>query len=589
MAKKFEAPANLAELDAAALEAAVNDAYAAAEELAAIDDAEITDEQLAELQSLDGFISAAKEENSTREAAAAERADALAAIRANLAPAEEAEEVIEGEDDQPTEEKPDGEFAKGKLPEDIADGGADDAEEGPDGKKKVPAKPPVKAAVQRPANLNRSFAARAAKNAPAPAAPVDKPAGARLLSATNTDGFQVGQQFSSLEEAGAVIGKRLARLPKDAPMGTLVQNTALSIVLPDNQFADNSEKFGNQGRDQFEMLRQAGDETRLPGKSLVAAGGWGAPSERSLDFCKLESIEGLIKLPEVSITRGGIEYTKGPIFADILASSTGFWDMTEATAEAGVEQKTFLRPSLPTFTEQRLDAVGVGMEAGLLLRQGWPEVIARYSELLLTAHQYKMAQKTLTQMLAFTGAAQAAGPGFGNALDVLHILELIATGERQRTFMSPNQTLEAVIPHWVKNVIRVDIANRNGVQDFKAITDAQIDSEFAARKMKVQWITAWQNLAIDGTKKIALKYPETVDILLYPAGSFVRGVAPVITLDTIYDSTNLKKNDYVELFVEQGTLVTNPCGEGVHVSLPLYANGRRAIDDIANNFGTAAV
>jgi hypothetical protein len=263
--------------------------------------------------------------------------------------------------------------------------------------------------------------------------------------------------------------------------------------------------------------------------------------------------------------------------------------MTEAEAEAGTELKTSLRPSLPTFEEQRLDAVGIMLEAGLLLRQGWPEVIARHSDLLLKAHAYKLAQKKLAGVRGFTGAAVAAGVGFGNALDIFHILELVATGERQRTFMSPNQTLEAIIPHWVKNVIRVDIANRNGVTDIKAVTDAHIDAEFTARKIKVQWITADQNLVIDGVKGIALKYPDVVDIIMYPAGTYVAGVAPVISLDTIYDSTNLKKNDYVELFVEQGVLVTNPCGDGVRISLPLYANGRRAIDNIANNFGTAAV
>ena len=573
MAKKFEAPSNLAELEAADLEAAVKAAFDRAEELRPKDGSVLSDEDVAEATSIRDFVRAAKEENAGREAAAKDREQLFADIDSELAEAVPADEPGEGEG-EPAGEPGDGEPGEGEgEPVDPAPA----AEAAPAGEL-------VTASRKAPANFTRSVAAKAAKAAPASAAPTAKQQGSRLMSATATDGFQMGQEFSSLEEAGVLIAKKLQRLPKDAPQGTLVQNTALQIALPDNEFSMTSNEFQNLDRDAYKLLKAAGDETRLTGKSLVAAGGWGAPSERSLDFCKLESIEGLLKLPEVSITRGGIQYTKGPVFADVLASSNGFWDMTEAVAEAGVVQKTFLRPSIPTFTEQRLDAVGIGMEAGLLLRQGWPEVIARYSELLLTAHQYKLAQKTLTQILAFTGAAKAAGPGFGNAMDILHRLELIAAGERQRTFMSPNQTLEAVIPFWVKNVIRVDLANRNGVADWKSITDAQIDAEFTARKIKVQWITAWQNIVIDASG-IALQYPQTVNILLYPAGTFVRGVAPVITLDTIYDSTNLKKNDYVELFVEQGTLVTNPCGTGVQISMPLIANGRRAIDNITANFG----
>jgi hypothetical protein len=577
MAKKFEAPGNLQDLEAADLEAAVKAAFDRAEELRPKEGSVLSDEDVAEATAIRDFVRAAKEENAGREAAAAEREQLFNDIDAELGEAVPAEG-----DEAPAEGAP----AEGEPAP--AEGAPTEGEPAPAEAEEAAAAPAgelVSASRKAPANFNRgSFAAKAAKAAPASQAPVAKRESSILMSATNTDGFQMGQQFANLEEAGDLIAKKLQRLPKDAPQGTLIQNTALQIALPENQFSMTSDQFQNLDRDAFKLLQAAGDETRLTGKSLVAAGGWGAPSERSLDFCKLESIEGLIKLPEVAITRGGIQYTKGPKFADVLGSGTGFWDMTEAVAEAGVVQKTFLRPSIPTFTEQRLDAVGVGMEAGLLLRQGWPEVIARYSELLLTAHQYKMAQKTLNQILAFTGAAKAAGPGFGNAIDLLHRIELIAAGERQRTFMSPNQTLEAVIPHWVKNVIRVDVANRNGVQDVKSITDAQIDAEFTARKIKVQWITAWQNITIDATG-IALQYPQTVEILLYPAGTYVRGVAPVITLDTIYDSTNLKKNDYVELFVEQGTLVTNPCGDGLRISMPLLANGRRAQDNIVANFG----
>lgn len=573
MAKKFEAPTNLAELEPGDLEAAVNDAYAAAEPLAAKDAAELSDEEFAELQGLNTFLTEAQAENTRREEALNARQGELDAIRANLAPKEEApaeggEAAAEGAGSEAE--------AEAHAAEAAAQAEAAAAAEAP----------AAQASIKKPA----SFAARAARRAPAVEAPAEQEqakSGFSLVAGIDAgSGFNAGQTFSTLEEGAAVIAKQLNAMPKGV-QGMRKSSSALVIHLPENQFSQANPEFGDH-KDASKLLMAAGDETRLEGGSLVAAGGWGAPSEQKLDFCELESIEGLISLPEISITRGGISYTKGPVFADVLNNSTGFWDMDEATAEAGTELKTSLRPEIPTFTEERLDAVGVMMEAGLLLRQGWPEVIARYSSLLLTAHQYKLAQKKIAGIIGFTGAAKAAGPGFGNAMDILHILELVATGERQRTFMSPKQTLEALIPHWVKNVVRVDLANRNGVE-FKDVTDAEIDRWFTARNIKVQWITAWQNIAIDPTKKIALKYPDTVEVIMYPAGTYVVGAAPVITLDTVYDSVNLKKNDYVELFVEQGILVTNPCAEGVHISLPLYANGKRAQDTIANNFGTAAV
>jgi hypothetical protein len=379
-----------------------------------------------------------------------------------------------------------------------------------------------------------------------------------------------GHKFGSLLEGSGLLLKRLQQLPKSAPVNTEIRNSALVIQLPENKFSQNSDEF--KGRD-FELFDAASKESRLTGGSLVAAGGWGAPSERSLDFCELESIEGLIQLPEVTITRGGMQYTKGPDFGSVLANSTGFWDMTEATAEAGSELKTSLRPAIPPFIEKRLDAVGVMMEAGLLLREGWPELVERYASLLLKAHQYKLAQKSLAQIQALTGAAVSITNGFGNAKDFLHVIELVALGERQRLLLSPNQTLEVIAPYWAQAVIRADLANRTGV-DTLSVTDAQINSHFTARKVRVQWILGYQNLVL--TNGIATTYPDTLEFIMYPAGTFVRGVTDVITLDTIYDSVNLKKNDYVHLFVEQGVLMANPCGDGRRISLPFVANGRRA-------------
>jgi len=135
----------------------------------------------------------------------------------------------------------------------------------------------------------------------------------------------------------------------------------------------------------------------------------------------------------------------------------------------------------------------------------------------------------------------------------------------------------------------VDLAQRTGI-DSITVTDAQLESHFTARNLKVQWIKGLQDLVLDPTTGLALTYPDTLEVFMYPAGAFVAGVAPVISLDTIYDSTNLKKNDYVHLFVEQGVLMTNPCYDGRRITLPFLANGRRAATSDGNdNFANAPV
>ena len=583
MGKKFTAPENLQDLEASDLEAAVNAAAERYKEIRPEDGADIDDETLGEIEAIGTFLEAADAENTTRVAAAEERATRLAAIDARInPPADEAEGAegaegaeLDGAEAAGAEAE---QFAKGKkmLPEDQADGGKDDAEEGPDGKKKKPF------AVKAPANFSRgSLAARAAKSAPKQ---VEKPAEtsrSKVRAAAGVPGFRGNEEFTTFADAAKAITARLNAMPAGRVADTYSRTSALVIEMPENKFTTE----GFRGKDITELINEAAKEANLPGGSLVAAGGWGAPSERSLDFCDIESLDGLVSVPEITITRGGLEWTRGPHFGDVVDSSTGFWDMTEAVAEAGTELKTSIRPEVPTFEEARLDAVGVMMENGLLLRQGWPELVDRWAKLTLMAHQYKLSQKKLAGIKSLSGAKKLINGGFGNALDILHILEQLANGERQRLMLSPTATLEALIPWWVKSVIRIDLANRNGV-DSITVTDAQIESHFTARGLKVQWIKALQDLTLDPTTQLALDYPDRVDVIFYPAGSFVAGVAPVLTLDTIYDSTNLKKNDYVHLFVEQGVLMTNPCFRGNYVSIGLPANGRRAAADITANYAT---
>jgi hypothetical protein len=536
---KFKAPEDIKALDTAALAAAVDEALAEFAEFADIPDAEVTDEQFAELRTLGDFAKAGRAELDERQVASEARAAELAALRGELAMKPKEGSPAEEADETPAEEQAEDEKAK-KAAAQV-----------------------VEASAKR-----TSFASKAASASVAPKAPAKR---GSLTAAAEVSGYATGHKFENFSDASSAILSKLQSMPTAIPnhqsrAGILVIDSAQS------EFTQANPNF--QNRD-LELLLAAGKESSLKGGSLVAAGGWGAPSQIALDFCELENVDSLIQLPEVTITRGGVQYTKGPTLADVLGSATGFWDMDEATAEAGTEEKTFLRPSVPGFVEKRLSAVGIGLEAGLLLRQGWPEVIDRHATLLTVAHQIKMARKSIQLIQGFTGAATAISNAFGNAFDIFHILELLAVGERQRLSMSVNQTLEALIPHWVKAVVRADLAQRQGV-DTPSVTDAQIDSYLTARGIKAQWITQYQEIPLDPTTGLALSYPDTVEVIFYPAGSFVRGVAPVIQLDTIYDSTNLKKNDYLHLFMEQGVLMTNPCGDGHRVSFPLYANGRRA-------------
>lgn len=324
-----------------------------------------------------------------------------------------------------------------------------------------------------------------------------------------------------------------------------------------------------------EVFTRARNEARLPGQSLVAAGGWCAPSEVLYDLCELESRDGLLSVPEVGIARGGIQWTLGPNFADIY-NNTGFCYTEQDAIDgdwdgAGGGAKPCYSVSCPPFQEARMDLCGLCITSGLLQQRGYPELLARTLRGALIAHDHKMSNKMIAAMVAGSTAVTGTANQVGAAAPLLDIIEIQAEHIRYTARMSRASTLEAVFPYWVAGVIRSDLARRQGVLALD-VTDAQITTWFRSRGINPQFVYDWQPLdSVAATA--ATKWPATVTFLLYPAGTWVRGTADVITLDTIYDSVQLGQNEFTALFTEEGWLAAKLCHDSRAVTIALCPSG----------------
>jgi hypothetical protein len=322
----------------------------------------------------------------------------------------------------------------------------------------------------------------------------------------------------------------------------------------------------------LEILRHAGDESRLPGKSLTASGGWCAPSEVMYGFCSGETLEGILSIPEVNVTRGGIKFTSGPDFSSIY-SNVGFCQ-TEAQAISGTA-KTCYEVPCPNFTDIRLDACGLCIKAPILTNAAYPELVQRWVTGGMIAHQHKMNAKVLNAMVTAAGAALAPTDLTSTAQNTLGYLELIADGVRDNYRFGITSTMEVVVPFWVKGAIRSDLAIRMG-RDTAAVTDADIAAEFANRHLNVSFVYDWQDLTLG-----ALHYPTTFTALVYPAGTFVKGTADVINLNAVYDAASLVTNIYTALFYEQGILIAQMCYKAFAVTVPVCSSGHTGTANVA--------
>ena len=323
------------------------------------------------------------------------------------------------------------------------------------------------------------------------------------------------------------------------------------------------------------------NEKNLPGGSLVAAGGWCAPSETVYDLLEDESRDGLVSLPEVNVTRGGIKFTKGPKFADLYAAPS--FNFTEEEAKAGkyaptsatdptnkVGPKPVYQVPCTEFEEVRLSAAGMHIQAGLLQQRGYPELVARTIRGALVAHEHKMSERIIAAMEAKSTAVSMDAGQIGALAPVLTAIELQVEHYRYAQRLSRSTTLEAIFPYWVRGAIRTDLSRRQGV-DLTDVPDSRIDAWFKSRGVNPQFVYDWQ--AITGEAGAFKAWGNSVKFLLYSAGTFVKGGQDVITLDTVYDSTLLGQNDYTALFTEEGYLVAKRGHDARVVTVPLNPNG----------------
>lgn len=355
---------------------------------------------------------------------------------------------------------------------------------------------------------------------------------------------------------GAFATQVLARLTRDVP---LVEDSHALVAA----------------------IEAATNEANLPGGSLTAAGGWCAPSEQLYDFCDVPNATDLVSLPEITINRGGIRWPIEPDLSSIYENFQFFFTEPELEAvDSGDGTPTAFKncveiPCPDEFVELRLNAVGYCVEAGILQTQGWPELIQWFMQSLTQEHLRAISRRTILDVVAGSGAAKVIPPTsvLGSAASVLNSLALMATNLRLQKGLARTATIEGIAPSWFHEVLRADLAMREGLDVF-AVSDAQISSWLSARNIALQFVGDWQtrDANLPGDLDTVL-WPDTVTVVLYPAGTWFRSMSNVIELGVMYPKEQLQVNRYTRFFTEDAYAVGKRCNESILVTIPLCVSG----------------
>lgn len=557
---------------------------------------EMSTEQLEQLAQLTDSVEALASEIAKRDAEKNERAEAAAALAARVkgisadADEDSGEQLSANTDDDNEEGEDKNESSEGSDEDD-----SDEADEAT-GEDEGSAETLTASGARRETRIPLSGIKRKAPKPPAN----DQASGIKSVAFASGDagtGYAAGEGVDFLDMAKAIdrklTGYNSGQFAAAAKAGRHLREqygiASFHRNIPNELTISSSDR---EHVDQ--VISRAVDEKRLPQGGLVASGGWCAPSETLYDLLEMESRDGMLSLPEVGVARGGISFTAGPSFADLYSQFTGFQfteeDDVEGRYQAGSDgnvegPKPFHRIDCPDFEEVRLEVAGLGIQAGLLMSRGYPEVIARTIRGALVAHDHRLNGLMIQRLVDGSTAVNMPNTP-GATASILNSVELQATHYRYAHRLPQNATLEAVFPIWLRGAMRADLARREGLDVFE-VSDQRLNAWLASRQIAPQFVYNWQ--AIDGTAANNFTaWPTEASFLLYAAGTWVRGSSDVITLDTIYDSTLLQQNDYTALFTEEGWLVAKRGHDSRVVTVPMCFDGGVAAAIALECDGTAS-
>lgn len=428
---------------------------------------------------------------------------------------------------------------------------------------------PVKEPVKEEATVKQETAPTDFSKAATGKAPEDVPAakpqaGFRLTTSAKNyesgvvDSYRVAEEFNDLGKGGA---------------SRVVANSGKSQTTFAYFDRDTPEEFkASTPAEAIAAISRATDETRLEGGSLVAAGGWVAPSERDYSFLPVQAATGLLSLPQVTIRRGGITWPQEPDFAAIY-DAIGF-HQTEAEAISGKEKTCYEIPDVE-WDELRMDVQGICLTSNILQDHAWPELTRKFVDEAMRLHLHKISAWQIGKIVEGSdNVGTLTDVMFGTAGAVLSALELQVADMRARHRLSAEQSLEGIAPVWLHSIIRADLAYRQDVLP-QQVTNAMINAHFANIGVNLQFVSDWQvgeGNAL-GTGTAATAWPETVQVILYPAGTWWGAVDPVINLGIVHDSTLLKQNKQIQMFTEDGVAVGKRGAESRIVTIPTSVDG----------------
>src|SRR5690606_15697951 len=122
---------------------------------------------------------------------------------------------------------------------------------------------------------------------------------------------------------------------------------------------------------------------------------------------------------------------------------------------------------------------------------------------------------------------------------VLNTIAMQASALRTKHRLAMNTIMEVVMPQWLRDMLQADATLRGAVENFLGMTTGTIDTWFAARRLRPQWVYDFDDAYCDedenkwGGPTPPKEWPATSKILIYPAGTFAVAQRPMVRVSGV--------------------------------------------------------
>lgn len=405
----------------------------------------------------------------------------------------------------------------------------------------------------------------------------------RAMAAGDTHDITAGSQFSNMTQISEVTFDKLRGL---ADGGGGYTRTGIATWQEEGQ-ADLY--TGMSAIEAGQVLDQKcnPDQLAFDASTMTFGQGWCKPSDLLLDLCPPAATDGMWDVPSITISGGGIRYPVDQGFADIY-SNVGFC-YTEAEEIARTEDKPCYMVPCPEFEEVRLDFCGLCIEAGTLVDLAYPQLISGFMAKALAAFEHQMNARALQMawdkatQVDLTATIPPRGlPGLIGT--ILNSIAMQASWLRTRHRLAMGTIMEVIAPQWLRDMLQADATLRGAVETFLGIDRGTIDSWFAARLLRVQWVYDMDDAYADqdetkwGGATPPTGWPASAKVLIYPAGTFAMARRPMVRVSGVRnDPQLLRQNIFLALFLETAQAVINRCPEALALTIPTCVSGEAVL------------